>query len=61
MAAILASCDDRGLQLWSEACLQTRVLGVGKVQMGLTYAPQDYGHDGEDSDVPGLDQIVNVV
>ena len=34
---------------------------MGKAQAGLPYAPQDYGHDGEDPDIPGSDQIINVV
>ena len=57
----LASCEDRGFQLRSEHACRQRVLRVGKAQAGLTYAPQDYGHDGEDPDIPGSDQIINVV
>lgn len=34
---------------------------MGVVQAGLTYAPQDYGHDGDDPDISCSDQIINVV
>lgn len=34
---------------------------VWKLQVGLTYAPQNYGHDGDHSDIPGSKQIQNAV
>lgn len=34
---------------------------VWKPQAGLTYAPQNYGHDGDYSDIPRSEQIQNAV
>lgn len=56
--------DDKGFQFWSETHLQMKATArrfVWKLQVGLTYAPQNYGHDGDHSDIPGSKQIQNAV
>lgn len=64
---LLSTFDDTDLQFWSETHLPMRSLAatarrfVWKLQVGLTYAPQDYGHDSDHSDIPGSKQIQDAV
>lgn len=57
--------DDAGIQFWSQTQSANQRPGshcqLCLEASGGSHAPQDYGHDGDHSDVPGLEEIQNAV